>query len=357
MMQAVKLLTLRNGAHVKHAIKTGIAGVSCLYLSKLLKLPEAHWAVISAVLVMQSNVGATLGASWNRLVGTAIGAVVGGIFVAIWGASALAFGVAVTSAVLICGFLGLVDSYRLAGVTVAIVMLISYLGPAWVVSLHRFLEVSLGILVALAVTVVIWPSRAREHLREGIAEAFTGMDALFQAVVWRYRGEPTTSTDELRMRLKEVLRRNEDLRIQAIREPAMGPGHQELTAVLMDRADRLLEVVEGLELAARESITDAYYLSFEPELGQLVGGISAAFKRLAENVAAWHFDARGPDLVDAVSSLDAKAAEARKTRASVKYSFDEILRLYSFLLGLKNLARELDLAHLAGTRLLHRHSN
>ena len=70
----------------------------------------------------------------------------------LWGNQLWAFGVAATITVLCCAVLRLDRSYRLACVTVAIVMLIKSAGPPWKIALHRFLEVALGIVVALAIS-------------------------------------------------------------------------------------------------------------------------------------------------------------------------------------------------------------
>jgi hypothetical protein len=45
-------------------------------------------------------------------------------------------------------------AYRYASVTLAIIVLIPRSGAAWIIALHRFLEVSVGIIVALSVVVV-----------------------------------------------------------------------------------------------------------------------------------------------------------------------------------------------------------
>ena len=42
---------------LKHAIKTAIAAAASLYLAKFMKMPEGYWAAITAIIVMQSNVG------------------------------------------------------------------------------------------------------------------------------------------------------------------------------------------------------------------------------------------------------------------------------------------------------------
>jgi uncharacterized membrane protein YccC len=52
-------------------------------------------------------------------------------------------------------------AYRYAGVTLGIIVLIPRSNAAWIVALHRFVEVSVGILVALAVTAV-WPEHQPE---------------------------------------------------------------------------------------------------------------------------------------------------------------------------------------------------
>ena len=50
-------------------------------------------------------------------------------------------------------------AYRYASVTLAIIVLIPRSNPAWIVALHRFIEVSVGIIVALIV-VGLWPERS-----------------------------------------------------------------------------------------------------------------------------------------------------------------------------------------------------
>ncbi|MGA9041439.1 MAG: aromatic acid exporter family protein [Terriglobales bacterium] len=139
----------------QQAIATGIAGVVSLYAASFLRLPQGYWAAISSFIVLQSNVAATLGAARGRLIGTAIGAVIGAMFVRYVGTNPLWLGLAVTLTVLLCHGLGLEDSYRLACVTVTIIMLISSTHSAWVTAGYRFLEVSLGIVVAVVIAAIL----------------------------------------------------------------------------------------------------------------------------------------------------------------------------------------------------------
>ena len=50
-------------------------------------------------------------------------------------------------------------AYRYAGITLAIVMLVPRSNSGWVIALHRFFEVSLGIAVGLLIAAV-WPERS-----------------------------------------------------------------------------------------------------------------------------------------------------------------------------------------------------
>jgi uncharacterized membrane protein YgaE (UPF0421/DUF939 family) len=156
-------LTPKNIERLKHAVKTGLAAVLAFYLAHFLRLPESYWAAISAIIVMYSDVSRTVRASGYRLLGTAIGVSIGGAFAVLFGPNIWAFGVAVTLTVLVCALLGLAEASRLAGVAVAIVMLVSHPGRPWIAALHRFLEVSFGIVVAVVISVLIWPSRSSDR--------------------------------------------------------------------------------------------------------------------------------------------------------------------------------------------------
>ena len=47
-------------------------------------------------------------------------------------------------------------AYRYAGITLVIIMLIARTQPAWIIAIHRFCEISVGIAVGLILTAV-WP--------------------------------------------------------------------------------------------------------------------------------------------------------------------------------------------------------
>ena len=151
-----------------HAAKTALAASLSWWIAMRFGVRDGYWGAISSIIVLQSNFGATVNASRDRIIGTLIGAVLG-FSCTLFGVLPWNFILALLTAMIVCGLLGLRSSSRLAGVTISIVMLV-HAGSYWVLALHRVLEVVLGILVALAISTLVFPDRARLRLRDGLAK-------------------------------------------------------------------------------------------------------------------------------------------------------------------------------------------
>ena len=151
---------------VIHSIRTAIAATVSLAVARLFGLPEAYWAAIATLVVMQSTLGATLLISIERIAATALGALAGALMASYFTGNLLLFATAVFVLGLVCAAFRMEKSaYRYASVTLAIIVLIPRSNAAWIVALHRFVEVSVGILVAL-VLAAIWPEHQVESFRK-----------------------------------------------------------------------------------------------------------------------------------------------------------------------------------------------
>jgi len=123
----------KNLPSIAHAIRTAVAATVSVIVARLVQMPEAYWAAIATLVVMQSTLGATLTLSIERIVATAVGASVGALEANYFAGNLVAFALAIV-----------------------LIGMLSRSAPAWTIALHRFLEVSVGIIVALAV-VALWP--------------------------------------------------------------------------------------------------------------------------------------------------------------------------------------------------------
>lgn len=140
-----------------HSVRTAVAAVASYLVAQLFRLPESYWAPVTTLVITQSSLGAALAVSGQRFIGTALGAVFGGIVASCFAPSPLVFGISI----FILGLLSAVahshrSAYRFAGVTLTIVLLVTRAEPAWRIAFHRFAEVSIGIAVAL-ILAVVWP--------------------------------------------------------------------------------------------------------------------------------------------------------------------------------------------------------
>ena len=146
---------------ITHAIRTAVAATLSVIIARLVQTPEAYWAAIATLVVMQSTLGATLTLSIERIVATAVGSSIGALEANFFGANLVAYALAI----ILTGLLSIAfrlqkSAYRYASITLSIIVLIPRSGAPWIIALHRFIEVSVGIIVALAV-VALWPEHQR----------------------------------------------------------------------------------------------------------------------------------------------------------------------------------------------------
>ena len=321
-----------------HAAKTALAAALCWWIAMLFGLHDGYWGAISAIIVLQSNFGATISASRDRILGTLIGALLGFSFTE-FGVLPWNYILAVLAAVIICGLLGLRSSSRLAGVTITIVMLVQRGGSHWTVALDRVLEVFLGIVVAVLISTLVFPDRARLRLRDGLAQEFLVLGAFFEAILEGFRGAPAENLPALREQALSLLGRN-NLLLEASRiEPSGGPGWREGLGMLAQFGRSLFDALVALEFSVKDSHEDGYAQQLEPALGRLAVDIRTGFHYVAECIHEWRFHIPPPGLhlEEDIAQLEARMAEVRHT--GFQFPQAEILRAYAVQLHLKQIAR------------------
>ena len=150
------IIAKENPLSIAHVCLAAIAALVSFLIATLFRLPEAYWAPMSTLIVMQLTFSAALPVAVQYVAGTATGAAVGAATDAYAHGSVWAF----AAAVIFIGFLCVVfrverSSFRYASITLVIVMLVPRSMSARIVALHRFFEVSIGIAVGLALF-AIW---------------------------------------------------------------------------------------------------------------------------------------------------------------------------------------------------------
>ena len=325
------------------AVKTALAAGLCYWLAALAHLQDGYWGSISAIIVLQSNVGSTVTASRERLIGTLIGAAFGAGFSLVDPSVPViaVYLLAVILAMATCSLLGLKNSSRLAGVTVTIILLVHRTASNWTLPMYRVLEVLLGIVVALGFSTLVLPSRAKMRLRDGLAREFLLLGAMFRTLMEEFHGRTAANSAHIFKDVAEAIATNAALLDAARNEPASGPMSTEALALLQQFGREMSDALKALQLAVKGSDGNGYSTQLEPELDGLSASIGKGFQHIAGCIHRWQFDEAptGWALEDGIAALEEKMAAIRPT--GLEFPQAEILRAYAVQLHLKHLAREL----------------
>jgi len=145
------------------------------WIMQYFSMQQGYWMVFTAILVTQTSVGGSVKAAVERMMGTFAGAA--------WGALICTFaphddpvafsGWIVLALAPICVFAGVYPSFRIAPITVAIMLFgnsaLSKMTPVDYAE-HRVLDIGIGCIVGLVVSLTVLPSRAHRALAEAAAQ-------------------------------------------------------------------------------------------------------------------------------------------------------------------------------------------
>jgi hypothetical protein len=211
-----------------HSAKTAFACIIGFVVTRFIQIPQSQWIIISIVVVMcaQINVGSVLHKSYMRFLGTLGGSLLAGLTLVLFGHNALAIICVIAFASLLFSYIatsdsGFSDSGTLGAVTVIIILLGQ--NPSVTAALDRFLEISLGILIAALVSQFVLPIRARDHLIRAQAKTISQLSEFYTVTLLAEQNEKTVAAYlELDEDIAKALASQRALAKQAKREPLGG---------------------------------------------------------------------------------------------------------------------------------------
>jgi uncharacterized membrane protein YccC len=160
------------GTAVRLAVRMTLAAVLTHFIAESLHLPQAFWAVVTALVVVQASLGGTLGAGIDRMIGTALGALVGAAVAVLRAKLAIPDILALAVALVPMAMAASIrPNFRMAPITAAIILLGSPPDlPPLEAALHRIGEIALGSFVGVAVSLLVFPARAHRLIAERVGE-------------------------------------------------------------------------------------------------------------------------------------------------------------------------------------------
>ena len=190
---------------VRHGIKFGVAGVLSLFIALSLRLPDPTWAVMTVFVIMFAQfVGAVAEKAVMRVIGTAIGGVIGYLLTARLEQQPVIYlllvGVVVGFGTAMFGYTKYPYAFLLCALTTMVVASNGMIDPtfSWRPALARIEEVSVGVISAVIVSSLLWPRYARKEFLEKMRVALGGLGASLttrSALLFKQPTESAESND------------------------------------------------------------------------------------------------------------------------------------------------------------------
>lgn len=321
-----------------------ISAVLSLAASHLLNLPVALWAVLTAVVLTQLSVGRSLKATTDYLIGTLGGAIYAGAVGAIIPhadeVSLLAgLAIAVAPTVLLAGINPRFSAAPFTAVMVFLAPTIIHAGPI-ASAVERLIEVAVGGVVGLLVSLVVFPARAHDLAIEAAAQMLDLMARFAPelcAKFTRHRNE--TSLSHVQNSIGEAFARLDAIALEARHERMTRLAAEPDQGPLLRTLLRLRHDLVMIGRAAIVPLPEAVQARLGPSLAR-VGETAAHY--LHGCAAALLAREEAPPLDAAVAALDgfgAELAALRREGLTRSLSDDAVEQVFALAFALDQLRR------------------
>ena len=278
-------------AEWRFALRVTIAAVFAYVVGERLGLAQSYWAVLTVIIVMQANLGGSLKATIERLIGT-LGGTLWGLAVCLvlppreGGDLTLSLALAVAPLAVVAA---LRPTLRVAPITAVIVLLSVQQGrlSPLETAIDRTTEIALGCLIALAAALTIFPARAHKELMEVAARALSIMrEEILQMAEMLMGRASGAALPPLQDRLRAILVKVETVTGEAERERAShlweGPDLRPLMRTLW----RLRSDLAVMARASAAPMPEAVQAALAAPVREAAGTIAGQCRGIAKALLA-----------------------------------------------------------------------
>ena len=336
----------RHHIELRLGLRITIAGVLAFAFVHLLELKQGYWAVLTAVIVVQANVGGSLKAASDRLIGTLAGGAYGVAIVTvvpqeetIWRGAGLVL--ALLPLAIAAAFR---PGLRVAPVTAIIVLLGATTQSAGALPsvIERVIEIGMGSAIAFAVSLLVLPTRAHAQLA---ASAASTLDLLADMVpvLLDGRGRETSGkVHDMHKRLRSALGKLEVFADEARRERASLLSGEDDPEPVLRTIRRLRHDLIMVDRATRDALPKSVAAPLRPSLASVSSALEAALRglagafrerRLPPPVAAFH---------DSLTTYHEAMAGVRRAGLTRAMPVEATALIFGLTFALDQISRDLD---------------
>lgn len=326
-----------SGSHVRHGIKVGLASALAYFISDLVGLPYAFWAVVSTVIVMQMHVADSIDMCFYRFTGTAIGAVIGTLAILVFPPTPFFTLLGIFIATGLCAYLTRYNArFRMAAITVGIVYLTS-LGSASdervLFALFRVLEIGVGVACAFVVSVAVWPHRTGAALRERLEDQFDRLADCYSILMGNFVSRQKKVDPDMLFELVAEAQKNREMFHKVfVTERRFFRDDTRLLSLQVSVLNSVLERLQAMPILLNEVDGVGYDIIMAPELMELTRATVVALRDVGQGKS--HDPTR---LRKAVAVIEPRFIELRRQGVTERFGAQRMFQVLGFINGSQHL--------------------
>lgn len=338
----------------KIAFKTGLAASISLIIgvsyTQILERPDTLvsglWCVMASIVVMQAHLGGTYRAAWIRFLGVLIGSTAGAFLINLIGPGPISLGISVFLTIVLCALLNIKDSFRIAGLSTAVIIIMGGLHPLtnpWLFSFYRFLDSCIGILIAVIIARLIWPEKAIENIRQNIAKTLNLLSRYFRIAAELEadnKGHEELSSS-LFAEIIGFLEENHNYSKEAEIELFDNISLREHWMLVTDQLEIIFESVDSLKNVHKEILTKILDDSLAHQLTKVVEEIELSFQSLEKMIKSENLSKTLVNLEDSLKLLNNELLRFRATRITRKFNLEDVESFFVFFFSLRSIGEAL----------------
>ncbi|MGH2415105.1 MAG: FUSC family protein, partial [Microcystaceae cyanobacterium] len=331
---------------VKHFLKVGVAVGLTLAFIDFAQLPFGYYAAMTVVIAMQPTLGKSIDAVRQRIICTGIGAIVTVVIVNALGGSPLSVGLGVGLTILICSYFGFNQGYKVGCFLVAISIMVHGTEPnsfIW----GRCLTTFLGCVIALMVSLSIWPEAASQKLDFGISQTLAKLGTLYETIVTHYlqgldsRAATAQLSQDIRKSIQTHLTLQAETKLEPVNDFTASKTQRRLN-FLISYERTLFSNILSLQQAAGQGDSAGVSQPLAEELQASTRSTVLAFNDLATAVQSQPPQRQLGTLLLTFDTIEQRLKQLRPTRATLKYGVNERIHFYGFLSAMKEIVENLN---------------
>jgi uncharacterized membrane protein YccC len=326
---------------LRQGLRMAVAATIAMTAVELLGFPSGFWAPLSALAVLQGQIGASLVASRNYIIASVTGVLLGALLVSVFGDHLLVagFGIFVIATLATLMRLPPVGASVAAGVVPVLVLLAP--SSPWRYGAYRIADILLGLASAILVSLVLWPTRAVVELRRAVGAAVADAAGMVSASLRGMVAGATEESEDLEARIAARLLAAQGLLPAARQEPLTGAAHDVMPFYLSD-AERIFEHASLVCEVAHSTVPRDAVQHLAHQLTALATAADRMGAALSDAITAGLVGTPATEARTALASLQQALRDLRAVDLAPLATGDSLLRLYSFVLALDAYTREVE---------------